>query len=223
LGILAAAIGAQACDGCRSRDDAGPARGETQTLDARDAAAGSEVLDASMQRPLPFGMLHGGSDGSSAPGREGAAAGRLHAARGVTTGEWFELQPAAPGDAPSRTVFGHFRSGSLFLSLDAMTLLHGAFARALPGFDAFAPHLLDPAALRRLRTELAAFAETWTRVTTAAAAREAFPTSPLVRSLQTDDDWRAARAALAATIEEIARFAAELEAKGAALWVLGTS
>lgn len=181
------------------------------------APAPIEIQDASMQKPLPTGMLMGAP--SAAPASTSPAR-RLKSVRGATTGEWIELQPAAPGDSPKRTTFDHFRSDSLFLPLDAMTLLHEAFARAEPGFAVFTPQLLDARALGRLRTELAAFRKEWTSIASAKAARERFATSALVRGLTSDDEWKEAQTALVSTIDDVAKSAEELEKKGSGLWVI---
>lgn len=109
---------------------------------------------------MPTGMLVPPSGDASASGDAGpgAAVDPLRIARGVKSGSWTELQVARPGDAPSRTDFEHWREDSRFVSLEAMTLMHEPFARALPGFDLFLPRLYDPAALAKLATELDAFA-----------------------------------------------------------------
>lgn len=181
------------------------------------APAAVEVHDASMQKPLPTGMLMGAP--SAAPAKT-APARRLRSMRGVTSGEWIELQPAAPGDSPKRTTFDHFRNDSLFLPLDAMTLLHDAFARAEPGFAPLSPQLLDALALGRLKGELGSFRKQWTAVTSVSAARERFAASALVRGLASDGEWREAQGALAATIDDVTKLADELEKKGAGLWVI---
>jgi hypothetical protein len=96
----------------------------------------------------------GAADPSAAP-----AAGNLRIARHVRGGAWTEIQVAAPGDTPARKDFQHWRDDSVFLSLEAITLLHEPFARALPGFDLFLPRLFGPEALAKLATELEAFAK----------------------------------------------------------------
>lgn len=114
---------------------------------------------------MPSGMLMGAEGGSSeragdagAAGAAGAtAASGVRVARGVKGGAWAEVQVARAGDAPDRKDFGRWRDDSLFVSLEAMTLLHEAFARALPAFDLFLPRLFTPDALAKLATELAAF------------------------------------------------------------------
>jgi hypothetical protein len=109
---------------------------------------------------MPTGMLvpalpsKGGGGGHA-----NANADPLRVARGVKSGAWTELQVARPGDSTERKDFEHWRDDSRFVSLEAMTLLHEPFARALPGFDLFLPRLYDPAALTRLATELDAFAQ----------------------------------------------------------------
>lgn len=189
---------------CKGREEAAP-------------APPPPAQDASMQKPLPTGMLMGTFD-AAAP--KTGIARRLRSTRGATAGEWIELQPAAPGDSPKRTAFEHFRSDSLFLPLDAMTLVHDAFARAEPGFAPLSPQLLDARALGRLRAELATFAKDWSSIDSAKAARERFPMSSLVRDLSSDDEWREARTALGATIDDLVKLAADLEKKGSAVWVI---
>lgn len=78
----------------------------------------------------------------------------LRIARNVKGGPWTELQVARPGDRADRKDFHHWRDESSFVSLEAMTLLHEPFARALPGFDLFLPRLYPPDALTKLATEL---------------------------------------------------------------------
>lgn len=86
------------------------------------------------------------------------SAANLRVARNVKGGAWTELQTARAGDRPDRIDFQHWRDDSRFVSLDAMTLMHEAFARALPGFDLFLPRLFSPDALVKLAGELDAFA-----------------------------------------------------------------
>ena len=199
--------------GCKSREEPAPAPLPPPTAEP--------TPDPSAPR-LPLGMLARGEDG--APGPEQSAgsglARRLRSARDVSSGEWIELQPAASGEAPKRTTFEHFRSGSLLLPLDAMTLLHGAFVRAEPAFDTFVPQLLDPRALGRLRAALADFQSSWTAVSTVKEAQQRWEFSPLVRGLSSDAEWREAQTALVATISDISRMAEDLEKKGMSAWVL---
>jgi hypothetical protein len=91
--------------------------------------------------------------------------------RNLHAGTWTELQRARPGDRADRAEFQRWGADSRFLSLDAMTLLHEPFARALPGFDLFLPRLFGPAALAKLAIELEAFA-TRSRGPLAATASE---------------------------------------------------
>ena len=124
---------------------------------------------------MPTGMLVPPSGDAGARGDAsvlGAAADPLRVARGVKNGAWTELQLARPGDAPTRMEFEHWRDDSRFVSLEAMTLMHEAFARALPGFDLFLPRLYDLAALTKLATELDAL-----------AARSAGPIATTAREL----------------------------------------
>lgn len=104
---------------------------------------------------MPPGMLVP----SDAPAALPAATSNLRAARNVKSGPWTELQVARPGDRAERLDFQHWRDDSVFVSLEAMTLLHEAFARALPGFDLFLPRLYAPSALTTLAAELEAFAK----------------------------------------------------------------
>ena len=146
-------------------------------------------VDAGPAPPtMPIGMLLP-VDASAAPSDAGA--GALRVARGMKSGAWTELQRAQPGDAPERKDFQHWREDSSFVSLAAMTLMHEAFARALPGFDLFLPRLFSPAALVTLAAELEAFAP------------------------------RAANAEIAATARELAQLARAAADKGQSLWVLG--
>ena len=111
-------------------------------------------------------------------------------------GAFTELQVARPGDRADRVDFEHWRDDSSFVPLAAMTQLHEAFARALPGFDLFLPRLFGGEALARLASELDAFA---------------------ARALA----HAQARGDLAATAGEISAMARATAAKGSALWVLG--
>jgi hypothetical protein len=108
---------------------------------------------------MPTGMLVPAPAASAPPVDGGADVERaeLRIARNVKSGAWAELQVAPEGDRPDRTKFERFRSDSLFVPLEAMTLMHDAFVRALPGFDLFLPRLFSPEALTRLAAELAAF------------------------------------------------------------------
>lgn len=90
----------------------------------------------------------------------GAAPTRgLRIARHVRGGAWTEIQVAGVGDTTARADFQHWRDDSVFVSLEAITLLHEPFARALPGFDLFLPRLFGPDALAKLATELEAFSK----------------------------------------------------------------
>jgi hypothetical protein len=138
------------------------------------ADADGQAARASEKSPqplMPTGMLVPvGAAPSSAPRASGdsvaasavpveGAAGELRVMRNMKAGPWTELQRAPPGDQANRTGFQRWRDDSRFVSLDAMTLLHEPFARALPGFDLFLPRLFGPAALAKLATELEAFAK----------------------------------------------------------------
>lgn len=137
---------------------------------------------------MPLGML---MPVDAAGAATGTAAGAMRVARGMKSGAWTELQIARPGDTAERTEFQHWRDDSSFVSLEAMTLMHEAFARALPGFDLFLPRLFAPDALVRLAAELEAFAP------------------------------RAANADVATTARELALLARGAAGKGQSLWVLG--
>jgi hypothetical protein len=117
---------------------------------------------------MPTGLL---VPGASAPAAAVADAATPPLARGMKAGPWTELQIAAPSDTADRTRFEHWRDDSWFVSLEAMTQMHEAFARALPGFDLFLPRLFPPDALVRLDAELTAYAN-GTSGDVASAARE---------------------------------------------------
>ena len=85
-------------------------------------------------------------------------ASELRIAHHVKGGPFTELQVARAGDRADRVDFEHWRDDSSFVPLAAMTLLHEAFARALPGFDLFLPRLFGGEALAKLAAELEAFA-----------------------------------------------------------------
>ena len=104
---------------------------------------------------MPTGMLVP----SDAPAAAASTTSSLRVARNVKAGPWTELQVARPGDRAERLDFQHWRDDSHFVSLEAMTLLHEPFARALPGFDLFLPRLYPPAALTKLAAELDDFAK----------------------------------------------------------------
>lgn len=125
--------------GCRSCDD-------EKAAPSQRGAAGPT---------MPTGMLVPQSTGDGGGAARGEA---MRIARGVKSGAWVELQAAAPGDEAGRRTFDRFRDDSRFVSLEAMTKLHEAFALALPGFDLFLPRLFGPDALTKLATELDALA-----------------------------------------------------------------
>jgi hypothetical protein len=110
---------------------------------------------------MPAGMLVpvDGAGGAATTTGAPASSATLRVAHGIKSGAWTELQIAGPGDRPDRTDFTHWRDDSSFVSLEAMTLMHEAFARALPGFDLFLPRLYAPDALVKLGSELEAFAQ----------------------------------------------------------------
>lgn len=135
--VLAVALGA-ANGGCRScaEDRGAPA----------DAAPAGPTMPVGMLMPV------------DAAGSE-TGTGTMRVARGMKSGAWTELQVAKPGDRPDRSDFQHWLDDSSFVSLEAMTLMHEAFARALPGFDLFLPRLFGPEALVKLGAELEALAQ----------------------------------------------------------------
>jgi len=145
---------------------------------------------------------------------------RLRVSHEAVTGSFIELQPAAPGDTPGKTTFEHLKPTSIFVPLDAMTLLHPAFARAQPGFDLFVPALFDTAALGRLRTQLADFSKGWSSIATAQDAHKRYPLSAAIRGIKNDDEWLRARDALVSSIGEITTFVDEHEKKNENVWVL---
>jgi hypothetical protein len=192
--------------GCRSCDEPRPA-----TADAG-------------QPPMPAGMLVPVEGGAAAAkdGGERSAAERLRITRGEKGGAFSEIQVAPPGELPDRWGFDHWRADSSFVSLDAMTLLHVPFARALPGFDLFLPRLFPPDALERLVVELAAFEKEWTVLSTLAQAKARWAKySELVERLRDDAEWNAAKGALVETIHELSAMAKSHAAKKQSLWVLG--
>lgn len=104
---------------------------------------------------MPTGMLVP----SDAPSAATPGAPSLRLARDVKSGPYVELQTSRPGDRADRLDFQHWRDDSQFVPLEAMTLLHEPFARALPGFDLFLPRLYSPEELVRLAAELDGFAK----------------------------------------------------------------
>jgi len=153
-------------------------------------APGTGAAEAAPAGPtMPTGMLVPGAAPSAAASAGASALRLVHHVKG---GAFTELQVARPGDRADRADFEHWRDDSSFVPLAAMTLLHEAFARALPGFDLFLPRLFGGEALARLASELDA----------------------LAAQAQGQGD-------LAATAREIAALARATAAKGSALWVLG--
>lgn len=146
MGLATSIVLAAASGGCRSC--------------AEDRGA---AVDAGPAQPaMPTGMLMpvdgAGAGAGPGPGAE-AGASAMRVARGIKSGAWTELQLAKPGDTRDRADFQHWRDDSSFVSLEAMTLMHEAFARALPGFDLFLPRLFAPDALMSLAAELEALAQ----------------------------------------------------------------
>lgn len=146
----------------------------------------------------------------------------LRSVRDATTGEWIELQPAPEGESPKKTKFDFFKKDSLFIPLDAMTLLHDSFARAQEGFALFTPQLFVAMKLAELKTQLREFKRVWLSVPTAAIARQRWPFSARVKIALTDDLWRDFQAELVFTIDEIIKFADDQIKKGEGAWILPT-
>lgn len=140
---------------------------------------------------MPVGML---SPAGSSAGADTDAGERpsLGLAKGQKSGSWVELQIAGASDDASKKTFEHWKDDSRFLSVDALTQLHGVFARAMPGFDLFLPRLFAGEALAKLVKELEAFA----------------------------DDAKNG-ATMRSTARDAATFAKEVSGKGRGLWVLG--
>lgn len=176
LGMMLALASVGSVAGCRSCAED---RGSAPAVDAGPA-----------QPTMPQGMLVPAAE--RADGGETDAGGTMRIARGVKGGAWTELQVARPGDTAQRTDFQHWRDDSWFVSLEAMTQMHEAFARALPGFDLFLPRLFGPDALAKLAGELDAFAA----------------------SHSSSGD-------LAATARDLAQLARTTAGRGQSLWVLG--
>jgi hypothetical protein len=178
--------------------------------------------DASMQRPLPTGMLSPPPSATAPSAAAAPVAKSLKSVREATTGEWIELQPAPEGESPKKTKFDFFKKDSLFIPLDAMTLLHDSFARSSQGFALFTPQLFVAMTLGELKTQLREFKRTWKSVPTAAIARQRFPYSPRVQIALTDDLWRDFQGELVFTIDEIIQFADDRIKKGEGMWILPT-
>lgn len=185
------------------------------------SGAAQDVAPEASGPTMPVGMLTPLPD-AAPPAPPGSPADRLSMARGKKGGEWAELQIARPGESPERTSFERGQPDSRFLSLDAMTLLHHPFARALPGFDLFLPRRFDGAALGRLRVELAAMKAQVEAIPNVAAAKERWgEASALLAALPDDTAWLDARGALVRTIDDLSALADDVERQGGSLWVLG--
>lgn len=192
---------------CKSNEAPPPPSGE------------APAQNASSQSPVPTGMLAAPTTASAAAP---AVAKSLKSAREVTTGEWIEIQPAPEGESPKKTKFDFFKKDSLFIPLDAMTLLHDSFARAQQGFALFTPQLFPALTLGDLKTQLREFKRVWSSVPTAAIARQRWPFSARVKIALTDDLWRDFQAELVYTIDEIVKLADGQIAKGEGFWILPT-
>ena len=205
LGLLVLLVlGLSGLSGCRGCSDA---------TESSAPAASAPTMPVGMLVPLP---------GTAARDAPASPAERLSIARGKKSGAWAELQVAPANDGPDRTAFERWRADSRFVPLEAMALLDGAFARALPGFDLFLPRLFDRTALGRLRAELATLRAQLATIPNAAAANERWGgSSSLIRELPDDAAWVAARTALTGTIDELSALASDLETMGKSLWVLG--
>lgn len=150
------------------------------------------------------------------------ASARLRLGRGVASGTWVELQSTTAADSPTRSDFDRFRGDARFLTLDAMALLHDAFARASPGFDLFVPRLLDRDACARVAVELRVLVTEWSRSGPGAGRARWGSRSELVRALD-DSSWSAVRDTFVATLEELVRLFDEAARDRRAIWVLGPS
>lgn len=172
------AIAPASCRGCDA-SSVGPAE------------AGVVATTTASGPRMPAGML-APSGSSAATDTDAGDRPSLQLARGQKAGSWVELQIAGATDDATRKTFDHWKDDSRFLSLDALTLLHGAFARAMPGFDLFLPRLFAGETLAKLVKELEAFA---------ADAKNG--------------------ATINATARDAAAFAKEVSGKARGLWVLG--
>jgi hypothetical protein len=188
-----------------------------KTSDAPPPPAAEAPQDASMQPPMPSGMLAAPPSPSAA-----ALAKSLRSVREATTGEWIEVQPAPEGESPKKTKFDYFKKDSLFIPLDAMSLLHDSFARAHQGFALFTPQLFVALTLGELKTQLKEFRRIWSSVPTASVARARWPFSARVKIALTDELWRDFQAELVYTIDEITKFADGQIQKGEGAWNLPT-
>ncbi len=185
------------------------------TASCRACVSASDDADASSGPTMPRGMLVPSSavTGDIVPSPV-ALPERVRLASAHDAGTWIELTPTA-GEVPARGA-----PGARWVSPDVMTLLHDAFSRAKPGFDPFRAHLLDAPALRRLDAELAAFAGTWSAISTASSAHARFESSEVVQATKSDEEWRALREALLRTVDELRRMAVELAGQGRGMWIL---
>jgi hypothetical protein len=191
-----------------------------QVDDAPPPPSAEAPQDASMQRPLPSGMLAAPSPPS--PSSTAAVAKSLKSVREATTGEWIEMQPAPEGESPKRTKFDFFKKDSLFIPLDAMSIMHDSFAQASQGFALFTPQLFVATTLSSLKTQLKELKRIWSSVPTATAARARWPFSARVKIALTDELWRDFQAELVYTIDEIIKFADGQIQKGEGAWILPT-
>ena len=179
--------------------------------------------NASSQTPVPTGMLTAPSTATATTSAATPSVAKsLKSTREATTGEWIEIQPAPEGESPKKTKFDYFKKDSLFIPLDAMSLLHDSFARAQQGFALFTPQLFPALTLGELKTQLKEFKRVWSSVPTAAVARQRWPFSARVKIALTDDLWRDFQAELVYTIDEILKLADGQIAKGEGFWILPT-
>lgn len=194
----------------------------TAALDVgcRGCADGARDRAEASGPTMPVGLLAPLPDGAGAGAAARFALLQGTAARDPGTG-WIELQRARDGDGPERSAFERGLATSSYLSADAMTFLHDAFARALPGFDPFLPHFFDRDALGRLVRELVVVRADLARTTSLAGAKDRWGASSTVAGLADDAAWDAARTALLRTIEGLSALAAEGVRDGRGLWVLG--
>jgi hypothetical protein len=170
----------------------------------------ADAIDAGAQPTMPKGMLAPAPVPIVDAGEPLPRPARLRAyAARPTAGDWV-LVRAAPDD-----------NGRRYVSVDTMTLLHDAFARAMPGFDLFVPRRFEGDGLARLASELRSFKQEWVAIGTADDAKGKWgKTSSFILTLD-GSEWIAARDALAATIDAILTLSALAETSKASLLIKG--
>lgn len=177
------------------------------------------------QPPMPTGMLVPVEGSAPVPASSTLAdAGpgrRMALTQGETGGAFVELQPSAKGELPDRRDFTRWQKTSHYLSVDAITLLHGPLARANPGFDLFVPRYFGPYALERLVTELATFEKAWAALGSMVAAKETWARqSSFIDGLANEAEWAEAKAGLLATVQKLSALAAAHAKRDEGLWIL---